>query len=166
MPNQPLYNEAKDVLLQLIYTINELSYDDYTAPIPILGNSTIGEHNRHIIELFEQLNSGYEAGIVNYDDRKRDYRLQQEIDFATEALAAIIEGLDKPDKKLTLISLYNNQTTGIESNYLREVMYNIEHCVHHQAIIKIGLIKLNVSVAEENFGVAKSTIKYRKQCVQ
>lgn len=166
MPNLPLLIETKNTLHQLVQTINYLSYDEYNEQITALSNATIGEHTRHIIELYQQLNYGYESGIINYDDRKRDYRLQQNIDFATEALATIIEKLEKPNKLLTLISMYNNQTKGIESNYLREVMYNLEHCIHHQAIIKIGMMQLNLQPVDESFGVAKSTLEYRKQCVQ
>lgn len=166
MPHQSLFIEVRNALLQLIHTIGELTYDEYNEKIPVLGNATIGEHNRHIIEFFQQLNHGYESGIINYDNRMRDYRLQQNIDLATEALAGILEGLDKPDKKLTLISLYNNHTGGFESNYLRELMYNLEHCIHHQAIIKVGMMQLNIHIADERFGVAKSTLEYRKQCVQ
>jgi hypothetical protein len=46
------------------------------------------------------------------------------------------------------------------------LMYNIEHCVHHQAIIKIAFLFLGKQEFVESFGVAKSTIKYRNQCVQ
>ena len=54
----------------------------------------------------------------------------------------------------------------IESNYYRELMYNIEHCIHHQAIIKIALLHLGKTEIVENFGIAKSTIEYRRQCAQ
>jgi hypothetical protein len=45
-------------------------------------------------------------------------------------------------------------------------LFNIEHCVHHQAVIKIGLIYLEKTELSESFGAAKSTIEYRKQCAQ
>jgi hypothetical protein len=116
--------------------------------------------------LFQQLFSGYTAGNINYDDRKRDIRLQEDIDFVTETIACIIEMLEKADKKLNIVSLYNNQETVIESSYARELMYNTEHCIHHQAIIKIALLYLNKNEIDLNFGVAKSTIEFRKLCAQ
>jgi uncharacterized damage-inducible protein DinB len=116
--------------------------------------------------LFEQLLSGYETENINYDSRKRDIRIQENIDFATESIANIIKRLERNDKQLLLTTLYNNQEMSIDSTYNRELMYNIEHCIHHQAIIKIGLLHFDKTEIAENFGVAKSTIEYRKQCAQ
>lgn len=166
MNNNSLAAEARDVLMQLVNCIHQLNYDEYTQKINLLSNSTIGEHTRHIIELFEQLLSGYETGNINYDSRKRDIRIQESIDFATESIANIIKRLVRNDKQLLLTTLYNNHEMSIYSNYYRELMYNIEHCIHHQVIIKTALLHFDKFEIDENFGVAKSTIGYRKQCVQ
>lgn len=162
----PLFEDVKNILLKLVTTIHNLSYDEYNKRIPELSNASIGEHCRHIIELFEQLNNGYQSGMINYDNRKRDVRLQSDIDFATEAIAIIIKQLDKPNKQLILVYSLCNEKQEIESNYLRELFYNLEHCIHHQAIIKIGMLHFNLQVNDETFGIAKSTLEYRKQCVQ
>ncbi len=166
MRNDSMTWEAKAVLLQLVEAITQLGYDEYTQPIPMLSNSTIGEHTRHIIELFEQLNSGFESGNINYDNRKRNIRTQQDIDFASEKIAHIIQGLEKENKTLHLVTLYNNNEMAVETNYHRELMYNIEHCIHHQALIKVGLLYLGKMDMTENFGVAKSTIINNNQCAQ
>ncbi len=166
MKNPELFLEAKSVLLQLVETINQLNYDEYIQKIELLGNSAIGEHTRHIIELFQQLFTGYETANVNYDKRKRNLKIQQNIEYATECIANIICCLENANKPLLLTTLYNNHETFIESNYFRELMYNIEHCIHHQAIIKIGLSCVGKNVADENFGVAKSTIIFREKFAQ
>lgn len=166
MKKNPLAIEARDVLMQLVDCINQLNFDEYTQKINLLSNSTIGEHTRHVIELFEQLLSGYETGNINYDARKRDIRIQENIDFASESIANIIKRLERNNKHLLLTTLYNNQEMSIDSTYYRELMYNIEHCIHHQVIIKIGLLHFDKTEIAENFGVAKSTIEYRKECVQ
>ena len=44
----------------------------YTAPCAELSNASIGEHTRHVIELYQCLLAGYEKGEVNYDARKRN----------------------------------------------------------------------------------------------
>ncbi len=157
--------EAKVVLKQLIETISQLTYDEYTKPLQIIGVSTIGEHTRHIIELFVQLMNGYESGVIDYDNRARNKVIQTNIDYAIECIAVIIHSLNKENKSLSVTSLYTADTK-IQSSYLRELMYNIEHCIHHQAIIKIGLIYLGKEIADESFGVAKSTKEYKSRCVQ
>lgn len=165
MNSLSLHTEAKEILLQVITTINTLTYDEYNTKISILSNASIGEHTRHIIELFQQLHSGYATGLVDYDNRKRNIKLQENIDEAIEALAQLIKQLAKPCKELKLVTLYNNGENYILSNYSREIMFNIEHCIHHQALIKVGLLYLNKNNINNNFGVAKATLKYRDDIV-
>lgn len=166
MKEQLILKEAKNVLMQLVESLNTFSYDEYTQKNSLLSNSTIGEHTRHIIELFQQLLVGYENNTIDYDKRKRNVEIQQNIDFAIECIANIISNIDLENKKLILKTLYSSSENQIETNYFRELLYNIEHCIHHQAIIKIALLHFGKTEITENFGIAKSTIEYRKQCVQ
>jgi hypothetical protein len=41
----------------------------------------------------------------------------------------------------------------------------LEHCIHHQALIKVAVLQSAI-FCEWKFGVARSTIEYRKQCAQ
>ena len=69
-------------LNELTDLLSQLTDDDYCCPCHDLSNATIGEHTRHIIEMFQCLENQYETGIVNYDNRKRDYAIQNNITFA------------------------------------------------------------------------------------
>ena len=152
-------NELKKVLIQL-------SVEDYTKPIQNLGNSSIGQHNRHIIELFQCLLNGYESGNLNYDNRSRNLLIENNIEYANQSIDAIISEIGKPNKNITLHQLLNGETVVIETNYFRELLYNLEHCIHHQALIKVALYEMNDVNVDSNFGVAPSTIEYKKQCAQ
>jgi hypothetical protein len=165
LPNK-IIAEAKEILTQLKASTNMLSHDEYTQKIGLLSQSSIGEHTRHIIELFQQLLKGYESGNIEYDNRERNKSLQENTAYAIAIIDQIIHLLDKEDKELYIHTDLNSNQSTISSNYYREVMYNIEHCVHHQAIIKIAFLHLGNIELEEHFGVAKSTIKYRENCVQ
>lgn len=160
--NYILEEEAHQVLQQLSNCLDSLTNEEYTEKILVFENMSIGEHSRHIIELFQQLLLGYDLGIINYDARKRDKLLQQDILFAKQSIKALITELKRKNKSLQLFTTYNNKQS-IETNYYRELMYNIEHCIHHQAIIKIGLYYLEKNCSIENFGIAKSTIEYRNK---
>jgi len=46
------------------------------------------------------------------------------------------------------------------------MMYNLEHIIHHQALIKVAINQLSDFVVSDSFGVAPSTLQYRKECVQ
>lgn len=156
---QKTLNELSDLLTQL-------SNDDYACPCHGLSNATIGEHTRHIIELFQCLENQYESGIINYDNRKRDYSIQTNTEMAQLAIKSVSDNLEKPNKNLRLQQVVDGEIMDIESNYKRELLYNLEHCIHHQALIKVAVLQNEAIQIDENFGVARSTIEYRKQCAQ
>lgn len=176
MIGQRIFSEVNNVLHQLKNTLIQLDENEFAMPLDILGKSSIGEHTRHIIEMFEKPIKEYELGIIDYDNRARNVRIQTEIEFAVECINNIFLEIEKPNKSIAIAykldaTPVNEKVTElqyeiIQSNYFREILYNIEHCIHHQALIKIGLKAMNINIVDENFGVAKSTIKYRAQCAQ
>lgn len=153
-------------LHELELLLAQLSNVDFTFPCKGLSNSTIGDHTRHIIEMFQCLENQFESGIVNYDKRNRDYRIQTDTNFALQCIGDIKNQLDKENKTLLLQQIIDGEELKIESNYFRELLYNLEHCIHHQALIKVGILHLDTIFVDENFGVARSTIEYRNQCAQ
>jgi hypothetical protein len=52
----------------------------------------------------------------------------------------------------------------IPTNFQREEAYLIEHCIHHFALIRIGIQESFPDVfIDKNFGVAHSTIEFRQK---
>src|SRR6516225_1172111 len=118
----------QNVFVQLSGSLKELSDEEYRQPSNILFNATIGQHVRHVIELFLELEKGYETGRVNYDKRKRDYSIETDKDVAIELLYNIFLRLNKFDKNLLLEASYDdnsNDTVLISTNYFRELLYNL-----------------------------------------
>ena len=153
-------------LNELVSLLNQISNDDFTSPCKGLSNSTIGEHTRHIIEMFQCLENQYVDGVVNYDKRNRDYRIQSDTHFALQCIDDIKKQVEKDNKKLLLEQIVDEEELHIKSNYFRELLYNLEHCIHHQALIKVAVLQLEHLQIDADFGVARSTIEYRKQCAQ
>jgi hypothetical protein len=165
MLTQPIQH----VFVQLSETLNQLSNEEYTRSIKILMNATIGQHVRHIIELFQCLDKGYDSGLVNYEKRRRDYRIETDKDFAAVLLKDIYTHIEKPNKEIFLEAedyCDSTETVNIPSNYYREIAYNLEHTIHHMALIRVGINEVSSVVLPDEFGVAYSTIKYRQQCAQ
>jgi len=131
-------------------------------------NSSIGQHVRHTIELFQSLINGYEAGVVNYDNRKRDVTIETDKAVAIKMMHYILEAINRPSKKIVLEAGFGEDSDGIliESNFDRELAYNLEHAIHHMALIRVGINELTNIIVPEKFGVAPSTIKHREECVQ
>jgi hypothetical protein len=161
-----LLNSINNNLEELIDLLKQLSNDEYTKPCLHLTNASIGDHTRHIIELFQCLEKQYESGIVNYDKRERNIQIQTDTDFAIRQIVFIQNNLDKENKKIVLQQQIEGNEIHTESNYHRELLYNFEHCIHHQALIKVAVFQHATISLNENFGVARSTIEFRKQCVQ
>lgn len=164
-----LQQAISNVFVQLNDSIDQLSNEQYIQPVQTLSNATIGQHVRHIIELFLCLETGYQNGTVNYEKRKRDYAIETNKALAVQLLHSIVAGLGKPNKTLILEAGYDDLSEDvviIETNYLREVVYNLEHTVHHMALIRVGITTLSAITLPEGYGVAASTIKYRQACAQ
>ena len=94
-----LQQSVKNVFVQLSESLHHLSHEQYVQQSKTLFNATIGQHVRHIIELFICLEAGYESGLVNYEKRKRDLVIEKNKDFAQVLLQKIYNGLERPNKK-------------------------------------------------------------------
>jgi len=165
MLKQPIQH----VFVQLSETLNQLTDEEYMQPSRILLSATIGQHVRHIIELFQCLEKGYDEGIVNYEKRKRDYQIETNKELAATLLKAVYQNVERPNKEIVLEAADYCDTmevASIPSNYYRELAYNLEHTIHHMALIRVGVNEVSSIELPDEFGVAYSTIKYRKQCAQ
>ena len=84
-------------------------------------------------------------------------------------LQGIADNLSTKDERLMLQAGYDASKTeviGIQTNYFREIAYNIEHTIHHMALIRIGFSMIANIELPSDFGVASSTLKYKNTCAQ
>ena len=159
-----LIQESTGVLDDAKIYLNQLSDEEYTQEIELMSNSTIGQHTRHFIEFFQCLLGQVDKQEVNYCLRERNLSIQERPQMAIQAIDDVIGRLD-------LLILENpvqfftakDSTISIPSTVARELSYNIEHCIHHLALIKIGLKILKPEMKLPSaFGVAASTINHLK----
>ncbi len=155
----------KDIKLYL----EQVTYFDYKQPLELLFGSSVGQHTRHILDgftcLFQQTQN---SSCVNYELRKRDEILESNTRAAIAFIEDVISKLSKveeEDQFLTLVVNYNtneNVSHFVNSTFQRELAHNIEHAIHHMAIIKIAL-RHSFTYVElpDHFGVAPSTLRYR-----
>lgn len=141
----------------------KLTDEQFTKKVAHLGNSSIGGHTRHVIELLQCAIDGYTTGQVDYVHRKRDLLLETDRMFAHSMLQKL-DGLIKvPDTQLNLVVEQIEgaiELTNVTTTYYREVVYNTEHTIHHLALIKVAIIEMKLDIVDNDFGMAYSTIKY------
>lgn len=160
-----------NILGQLTDLVSQLSEQDFVKPVDTLGHSTIGQHVRHTLEFFICLEQGFESGLINYDKRAHDKLIESDKFIALSVMSRIYEFVNTQvsDKALWLEAGYDldkEDFVTIHTNFLRELVYNIEHAVHHMAIIKIGIREVAPDVKlSHDFGIAASTIRYQETSV-
>lgn len=157
------------ILAQLNDLIRQVSDDDFSRPSDVLNGSTLGQHLRHTLEFFICLERGFSSGIVNYDKRAHDKMLETDrlIAMSTiDGIMAFITGIEGENAALKLEVGYDTQREEyirVETNVMRELIYNIEHAVHHMAIMKIGIREIAPYVElPGDFGVAASTVRHKQ----
>jgi hypothetical protein len=163
-----LSKACSQILHQLSELVHQLREEDFNRPSKALSNSTIGQHLRHTLEFFMCFESGFEAGIINYDKRAHDKLIESDKYIALAAIDRIklfVSSLNT-NKSLLLevgYDLTQEEFISIETNVLRELVYNIEHAVHHMAIMKIGVREIAGYInLPYDFGIAASTIRYKE----
>jgi uncharacterized damage-inducible protein DinB len=136
----------------------------YAENLMVLHENSIGKHVRHIIEFYIELLNGLEKGEVDYDNRSRNLLLENNLQIVEETITTISQRIAtlQTDKEINLRLHYHGKTDLIQSSYFRELLYNIEHNVHHLAIIKIAMQQAFPEVkTSENLGVAASTLAFK-----
>jgi len=175
-PTQPtsLLQIAGNALHDLQHYLGAIDPILYQTPLELLSGSTIGQHTRHIIEfyncLIEQSAEG-DKPIINYAKRRRDMLIESAPDHALYTIRDILDKLTAMDMSKTCrldCTEHGPDNLLVPSSLGRELIYTIEHTIHHLAIVKIALKAINPSIAlPEHFGVAPSTIRHRQEsCAQ
>ncbi|AQG78300.1 DinB family protein [Spirosoma montaniterrae] len=161
-----LAHRVDGVLSDLDDLLQQLPAPAYAEPLSVFSGSSLGQHVRHVLEFFQCLTAGLATGEVDYDARQRDRQLEQNLDYARQTLHRLRSMLNKLDAEKPLRL---RQSYGIESvllvptNVSRELVYNIEHAVHHMALVRIGVQLYHPAIQlPQHFGVAHSTLIHKQ----
>jgi len=168
-----IISNSKNILNQLSSLIHLLTKEEYKSQLTILNKSSIGQHIRHIIEFYIEFDNGYKSGNISYDNRERKLQLETNQALVTDELKRIINTLQKYDlnKELLIESnhgLNQNETILSKSSCRREIVYALDHTIHHLAIIKIAFqVEFKHIKIIPNLGIAPSTLRNNnKICAQ
>lgn len=155
---------------QINTLLDLLDEDTYTQCIPLFHGSTIGEHLRHILEFYICLFEGVGQGTIDYNGRKRNKVLSEQINAAKATLKFINATANQlhEDQGLQILNEFCPDATEDRGQYFssvgREMQYAFDHAVHHLAIIRMGIQTSFPHIqVDPELGVAPSTLKFRKK---
>jgi hypothetical protein len=166
---ETLKQTSRQILEQLLGLAGKMTDKQFSMALPVLMDNSIGKHYRHIIEFYQVMLEGIGKGRINYDSRRHNLELEQSREKCLSELHRIRERFNEPfwQDPLELsgsYSLNSDELYSVSTNAEREIVYNIEHAVHHMAIIRIAvqhdIPELEI---EPEFGYAFSTLKHLRQ---
>ena len=142
-----------------------LTPEQYTLKCTMLNGVSIAEHLRHSYEFYHCLLLGLETQQLNYEKRARDRAIETNLPYAIERMQKLKTQLSSPLKDSSMkLQSKEAQSSPVNTSLERELVYCLDHAIHHQALIKIGLKEQALShLVSQDFGVAYSTLRYRKQ---
>lgn len=146
---------------QLSAVLQSLSDEELTLKSENLFGASVGQHVRHIADMFLQLYAGYNNGIIDYEKRERNAAYESHVKDALHILQQIKEQANKDDKDLLIVVQHSDQTSTLKTTYYRELHYCFEHTIHHMALVKSTLKLFSHVELPSHFGVAFSTIEYQ-----
>ena len=152
------------VLRQLTDFLLQLTDTEYSLALPLISQNTIGKHVRHILEFYTCLLEGIENKSVDYDARKRNLDLENYTQKAIETSNFISEKLLNLNNKveLELFATLPHDRVKLTTTIERELLYVLEHTIHHFAIIKIAVKNEFPHIkVKDDFGVAYATLQHQ-----
>jgi uncharacterized damage-inducible protein DinB len=169
MTSTTYLTDNAELLRQGVDAIRQLGADVYRRGDGASEVSPPGAHFRHVFDHYQAFLDGRSGGRINYDDRTRDVRLEQEADAATAKATALVDLIAAIDAKHLAdpLQVSANVVMGgrsvvdwTPSTVQRELMYLLSHTVHHYAIIRLLASSAGVEL-HRDFGVAPSTLAHR-----
>jgi uncharacterized damage-inducible protein DinB len=157
-------------LQQALELLRGLNDDLYDKAVPLAFGSGLGAHVRHCLEHYESFLAGWRLGQIDYDARPRDGRAERERAYAMSRIEAVIAALhqleEHDEKRAVRVRQDCNAAPEApaawsDSTVRRELQFLVSHTVHHYALIAM-MLRLHGAAPHEDFGVAPSTLKYRK----
>jgi uncharacterized damage-inducible protein DinB len=148
-------------LAQLTELLDRMPASRYADPsIDHCFGSTIGGHFRHVLDHVRNLLAC--EGAIDYEARQRGSEIERSPYAARTAISesrrALASRLIGTGERVTVSTLVLQSKTSLraESTFERELMYVVDHTVHHLAMVRMMLARVGVDCPAE-VGVASGT---------
>ena len=142
--------------LELVQSLNAEQFTQNCEPA---FQSNIGVHFRHLVEHYICFLEQWQSGLIRYEQRRRDLRLEMDLNYTEMTLLSLCEKLKNIDAVTIQVPLKITDqpfSQQIESGLERELLFLHSHTVHHYAMIAAMARSLG-NTPKQGFGVAIAT---------
>lgn len=163
----PVIDGCIDELKKGISLLNAISDSDYIYLALPYAESSIGEHFRHILDLFQSLIQKESHEPIDYNVRRRGHKIETNKKLAVTEINDVIrwlelfpiECLTSPVSLITEVCPYKKQDHTMLSSIEREITFASLHASHHYALIKVITLSIGIKT-QSAFGLAPTTTTY------
>lgn len=160
--------QAIDQALSFLHQLNDAQYTSVQAPYV---TSSIGQHMRHIVDVFFAITCRVDPVTIDYDVRRRGAEIETSRIVAIEELHQVRDWMasfeilpdainqNHPINIRTEVALEDTQSVELPTTIARELVFTSSHAVHHFALISI-IAKLQGIELDESFGLAPATATF------
>ncbi|WP_194842473.1 DinB family protein [Endozoicomonas sp. OPT23] len=153
-----------EVVDQLIEFVESLSEEDYRFNDSELFMSSIGQHLRHILDLYQVMIEPQQEDLVDYDVRRRGLALESEKEAGLVELrdlrswleALPVESLKQGVLVKTEVLLSETCSVQLPSTFARELVFTASHLTHHLALM-VTIAKVIGHKVDDAVGLAPAT---------
>jgi len=131
----------------------------------------LGKHIRHIVDHVLAFKAAQASGLLDYDRRNRGSDIETDWTAARQFLDSVREWLSQgegqcvPLRVKSEIDCQASVSELFESNSDRELLYLINHTIHHIAFMRL-LMEQEGYQLPEHIGLAPSTASYLREMEQ
>lgn len=160
-----------DALDQVTVLLDILSDQPPDEIGPLFTGERIGSHLRHVHDHFRAFLIGCESGTLDYNHRNRNCPAETDLRYCRrehEAILAALPGAAGCRGALKLISEIDCQVSRnveLASTVERELLYLINHTIHHVAIVSLILARHGIAVPQ-HLGLAPGTASFQRETGQ
>ncbi|EAR08207.1 DinB family protein [Reinekea blandensis] len=126
------------------------------------AQASIGQHVRHILDHYRAVKTGIEENCIDYNRRHRNSPVEHCPESALETINELKHWLSTgafTNNDIAVISeicLNTTQSERLHSNLSRELLYLINHSIHHMAYSSVLAKQLNINLPA-HIGLAPGT---------
>ncbi len=159
--------ESIDQMMGFIHSLSDEDYQFIAAP---WFDSSIGQHLRHIIDLYRALVNAAETQQIDYDVRRRGASIETQRAVGIEELMEVrnwlsslsVDDIKKAATVKTEVALSAECVETFASSFGRELCFASSHLTHHLAIMA-AIAKMAGKQVDPKLGLAPATASFIRQ---